>query len=304
MAALRIAYHPIYAHPLPEGHRFPMLKYELIPEQLLYEGVIKPGNLFSPQPCPEEVVLWTHDKVYLDKLLHQGLSEREQRRIGFPQSPALTQRELVITQGTIDCCYYAMENGVAMNVAGGTHHAFADRGEGFCLLNDFAIAANYLLRKQLAKKVVIIDLDVHQGNGTAKLFEYNPQVFTFSMHGRNNYPFHKEQSDLDIELHDGIKDEEYLKLLQDALPAVLEKERPDFAFYLSGVDILSTDKFGKLKVSPQGCQQRDEYVFTLLRDKKIPCTVAMGGGYSPRVKTIVDAHCNTFKTAAAVYGLH
>ena len=304
MPVLRIAYDPIYAHPLPEGHRFPMLKYELIPEQLLYEGVIKQTNLFTPAPCAEEVVLWTHDKEYVDKLLHQRLSEKEQRRIGFPQSPALTQRELIITQGTIDCCHYALENGVAMNVAGGTHHAFADRGEGFCLLNDFAVAANYLLRKGLVKKILIIDLDVHQGNGTAKLFEGVPEVFTFSMHGRNNYPFHKERSDLDIELHDGIGDEEYLTLLHNTLPVLLEKEAPDFAFYLSGVDILNTDKFGKLKVSPQGCQQRDEAVFSLLKGRNIPCTVAMGGGYSPKVKTIVDAHCQTFKTAATVYGLH
>jgi acetoin utilization deacetylase AcuC-like enzyme len=232
------------------------------------------------------------------------LSAKEQRRIGFPQSPALTERELIITQGTIDCCRHAFESGVAMNVAGGTHHAFADRGEGFCLLNDFAVAANYLLRKNLSKKILIIDLDVHQGNGTAKLFEGEPRVFTFSMHGRNNYPFHKERSDLDVELPNGIGDAEYLGLLRDTLPQLIDREQPDFAFYLSGVDILSTDKFGKLGVSLEGCQQRDETVFTLLRDKKIPCTVAMGGGYSPRVKTIVDAHCNTFKTAAEVYNLH
>lgn len=304
MATLHIAYHPIYAHPLPEGHRFPMLKYELIPEQLLYEGVITAANLFVPVACPEEVVLWTHDGAYLDKLLHQGLSAKEQRRIGFPQSPALTERELIITQGTIDCCHFAFETGVALNVAGGTHHAFADRGEGFCLLNDFAVAANYLLRKGLAKKILIIDLDVHQGNGTAKLFEGVPQVFTFSMHGRNNYPFHKERSDLDVELPDGMGDHEYLGLLRDTLPSLIEREQPDFAFYLSGVDILSTDKFGKLGVSLSGCRQRDEIVFTLLKDKKIPCAVAMGGGYSPRVKTIVEAHCNTFKTAAEVYNLH
>ncbi|HEY1112264.1 MAG TPA: histone deacetylase [Chitinophagaceae bacterium] len=304
MATLHIAYHPIYAHPLPEGHRFPMLKYELIPGQLLYEGVIKPSNLFTPAPCPEEVVLWTHEAEYLDKLLHQRLSDREQRRIGFPQSPALTERELIITQGTIDCCHHALVAGVALNVAGGTHHAFADRGEGFCLLNDFAVAANYLLRKRLAQKILIIDLDVHQGNGTAKVFEGVEPVFTFSMHGRNNYPFHKERSDLDVELPDGIGDEDYLGLLRHHLPLLLERERPDFVFYLSGVDILSTDKFGKLGVSLRGCQQRDETVFTLLRDKKIPCAVAMGGGYSPRVKTIVEAHCNTFKTAVEVYNLH
>src|SRR5919107_1751890 len=153
MRKLHIAYHPIYAHPLPEGHRFPMLKYELIPGQLLYEGVINEAALFAPQICPDDVVLTTHTAAYLTKLKEQTLSPSEQRRIGFPQSPQLTQRELMITQGTIDCCYYALENGIALNVAGGTHHAFANKGEGFCLLNDFAVAANYLLHKKLAERI-------------------------------------------------------------------------------------------------------------------------------------------------------
>jgi acetoin utilization deacetylase AcuC-like enzyme len=300
---LHIAFHPIYAHPLPEGHRFPMLKYELIPGQLLYEGTIRQDNLFAPDLCPDEVVLWTHTKEYLNKLKYQTLSAREQRHIGFPQSPQLTQRELMIAQGTIDCCHYAFENGVALNVAGGTHHAFTDKGEGFCLLNDFAVAANYLLHKKLAKQILIIDLDVHQGNGTAKIFEGEPRVFTFSMHGKNNYPFHKEKSDRDIELPDGITDAEYLHILHQTLPQLIEKVKPDFVFYLSGVDILFTDKFGKLKVSMSGCKQRDEAVFTMLRQQQIPCTVAMGGGYSPQVKTIVEAHCNTFRVAKEVWEL-
>ncbi len=216
---VKIAYHKIYAHPLPEGHRFPMLKYELIPEQLLHEGTITHDNLFAPQPCPEEVVLWTHDKIYFDKLIHQTLSASEQRRIGFPQSPQLTLRELIIAQGTIDCCYYAVQYGVALNVAGGTHHAYADRGEGFCLLNDMAVAANYLLKKNLAKQILIIDLDVHQGNGTAKLFQHEPRVFTFSMHGAHNYPFHKEESDLDVPLKDGTDEQTYLSILNETLPS-------------------------------------------------------------------------------------
>lgn len=299
---IKIAYHKIYAHPLPEGHRFPMLKYELIPEQLLHEGCITIENLFEPKPCAEEIVLLTHDKVYYDKLINQTLSAGEQRRIGFPQSPTLTLRELIITQGTIDCCYYAMQNGVALNVAGGTHHAFADKGEGFCLLNDMAVAANYLLHKKEAGKILIIDLDVHQGNGTAKLFEQENRVFTFSMHGAHNYPFHKEKSDLDIPLIDGTNDETYLDALYKTLPALIEKVKPDFAFFLSGVDILNTDKFGKLKVSMEGCKQRDEFVFSLLKQNNIPVTVAMGGGYSPDIKIIVEAHCNTFRTAVDIYG--
>lgn len=298
---IRIAYDPIYAHPLPEGHRFPMLKYELIPEQLLYEGTILPEQLFSPQPCKDETVLLTHDLVYLNKLKQQTLSASEQRKIGFPQSPELTNRELMITQGTIDCALFALENGIALNVAGGTHHAFRDRGEGFCLLNDMAVAANYLLHHQLAKQVLIIDLDVHQGNGTAKIFENDPRVFTFSMHGAHNYPFHKEQSDLDVPLKDGTDTSEYLNLLATHLPALLSRIKPDFAFYLSGVDILDTDKFGKLKVSPDGCKQRDEMVLGLLQQNQVPVAVAMGGGYSADIRIITEAHCQTFRTAKSIY---
>lgn len=298
---LHIAYDPIYAHPLPEGHRFPMIKYELIPGQLLYEGTIQPQNIFSPLPCPDEIILLTHSSDYLKKLHEQSLSASEQRKIGFPQSPQLTLRELMITQGTIDCCYYAKHNGVSLNVAGGTHHAFRDRGEGFCLLNDFAVAANYLLKNGLAKKILIIDLDVHQGNGTASIFRHNEKVFTFSMHGKNNYPFHKEKSSVDIELPDGIGDDKYLDLLRTNLEKILREVQPDFAFYLSGVDILHTDKFGKLKVSLEGCSRRDRIVFTDLIKSGIPVTVAMGGGYSPDHKIIVEAHCNTFRIAKEMY---
>lgn len=284
---LHIAYDTIYAHPLPEGHRFPMLKYELIPEQLLHEGSITQSNLFKPKECSLDIVLQTHEKEYVDKLLNQALTASEQRKIGFPQSPELTKRELIITQGTIDCSLHALQHGAAMNIAGGTHHAFANRGEGFCLLNDMAVAANYLLQQKLAKKILIIDLDVHQGNGTAKIFEHEERVFTFSMHGAHNYPFHKEKSDLDIPLLDGINSKDYLSLLEENLTHLIKTVQPDFAFYLSGVDILETDKFGKLKVT--------------LHAHKIPVTVAMGGGYSPDVRTIVEAHCNTFRTALKIF---
>lgn len=299
---LKIAYHKIYAHSLPEGHRFPMLKYELIPEQLVYEGSVTAENFFEPNECKHETILRTHEKNYFDKLLNQTLSASEQRKIGFPQSPALTKRELVITQGTIDCCTYALQYGVAMNIAGGTHHAFADRGEGFCLLNDMAVAANYLLINNLAKKILIIDLDVHQGNGTAKLFENHQCVFTFSMHGAHNYPFHKEKSYLDIPLLDGTNDSTYLSLLQNNLYQLIDTLHPDFAFFLSGVDILETDKFGKLKVTLQGCKARDQFVLNALHNNNIPVVVAMGGGYSPDIKTIVEAHCNTFRAAQELYG--
>lgn len=301
MAEVKIAFDPIYAHPLPEGHRFPMLKYELIPAQLLHEGTITPQQLFAPKPCSQQVVLMTHTPLYVDKLLHQTLSASEQRKICFPQSAELTHREFIITQGTIDCCHYAIEHGVALNVAGGTHHAFADRGEGFCLLNDFGVAANYLLHHNLAKQILIIDLDVHQGNGTAKLFESEPRVFTFSMHGQHNYPFHKEHSDLDVPLKDGTTSDTYQNILYEILPKLLENVQPDFAFFLSGVDILESDKFGKLKVTVDACRQRDEFVFTQLKQHAIPCVVAMGGGYSADIKIIAEAHCNTFRTAMDLF---
>ena len=279
-----------------------MLKYELIPGQLLHEGAITPENIFAPGPCPEETILWTHDKDYLHKLMYQKLTASEQRKIGFPQSPELTERELIITQGTIDCCHFALENGIALNVAGGTHHAFADRGEGFCMLNDHAVAANYLLQKKLAKQILIIDLDVHQGNGTAKLFENRQNIFTFSMHGQHNYPFHKEKSDLDVPLADGTDDRTYLDILAQTLPSLIEKIKPDFCFFQSGVDILETDRYGKLKVTLQGCKQRDEMVLSLTKKHSIPCVISMGGGYSPDVRNIVEAHCNTFRTAFDIYG--
>lgn len=300
---LKIAYDPIYTHPLPEGHRFPMLKYELIPGQLIHEGSVSHENFFSPVICEDEIVLWTHDAAYLKRLHDQTLSAKEQRHIGFPQSPQLTQRELMITEGTIDCCHFALEYGVALNVAGGTHHAFYDRGEGFCMLNDFAVASNYLLRKKLAQQILIVDLDVHQGNGTASLFAGEPRVFTFSMHGAHNYPFHKEQSDLDIGLKDGTDDNTYLSLLKENLHTLIESVKPDFVCYLSGVDILDTDQFGKLKVSMEGCGKRDELVLETLQRRGIPCVIAMGGGYSQDVRRIVEAHCQTFRLAKEIYSL-
>ena len=296
-----IAFDPIYAHPLPEGHRFPMLKYELIPAQLLREGIITEKQILTPSALEEDIILQTHTADYWQKLQQQTLTDKEQRRIGLPQSPALTLREITIARGTVDCALHALDHGVALNVAGGTHHAFADHGEGFCLLNDFAIAANYLLSQRLVKKVLIIDLDVHQGNGTASLFMGHSQVYTFSMHGAHNYPFHKEMSDWDVPLPDGMNDHDYLRTLQDCLPVLINNVKPDFVFYLSGVDILETDRYGKLKVTAQGCMQRDEMVFHALKQHNIPCAVSMGGGYSTQIKDIVNAHCNTFKAAAEIF---
>jgi acetoin utilization deacetylase AcuC-like enzyme len=278
-----------------------MLKYELIPEQLMYEGSIQLDHLFVPSIYSAEDILMTHEVDYYLRLINQQLSPSEQRIIGFPQSPELIQRELMITQGTIDCALFAMENGCAMNVAGGTHHAFSDRGEGFCLLNDMAVAANCLLQRKLVNKVLIIDLDVHQGNGTAKILENVPEVFTFSVHGKNNYPFRKEQSDLDIGLEDGTTGKEYLAMLHSVLPELMDQVEPDFVFYLAGVDVLATDKLGKFQLSLEECKQRDKVVLELVHKNRIPVAIALGGGYSPDIKDIVEAHCNTFRLALDLY---
>lgn len=298
---LKIAHSPIYCHLLPEGHRFPMIKYELIPEQLIYEGTCTEANFFSPEVVDTKWVLGVHTEQYLNDLMNLTIDPKMERRIGFPVTKELVMRELIITQGTIDCCRYAFESGVSMNVAGGTHHAYADKGEGFCLLNDVAVASYYLLENKLAKQILVIDLDVHQGNGTAVIFENEPRVFTFSMHGAENYPLKKEKSDLDIALPTYCEDQPYLDLLYSTLPRLIGEVKPDFLFYISGVDILKTDKLGKLSVSKEGCYLRDKFVFEQARKHKLPIVVSMGGGYSPRIADIVEAHCNTYRLANEMY---
>jgi acetoin utilization deacetylase AcuC-like enzyme len=280
-----------------------MAKYDLLPGQLLYEGTVKESQFFEPTICTDEHVLLTHDATFLQRIHALQLTASEQRAIGFPQSAQLIQRELTIMQGSIDCALHAIyNNSIGINIAGGTHHSFADRGEGFCILNDMAIVANYVLHYGLAKKVLIVDLDVHQGNGTAKLFEASTNVFTYSMHGAHNYPFRKEHSHLDIPLQDGTDTATYLQLLQQYLPVILDTFQPDIVCYNSGVDILETDKFGKLKVSMQGVHARDRYVLQLIRNYNIACVVAMGGGYSTDVNTILEAHCGVFRSAMEFWG--
>lgn len=298
---IKIAYHSLYAHPLPAGHRFPMLKYELIPEQLLHEGTIQQTNLFAPELLDESEIIATHDKNYWLQLKNLTLPVKEQRRIGFPLNKQLIEREVRIARGTIDGALYAQQFGVAFNVAGGTHHAGSNWGEGFCMLNDQAIAANYLLNNDLAKRILIIDLDVHQGNGTAEIFLNEPRVFTFSMHGAQNFPFRKEQSDVDIPLANGTNDEEFLNRLQEVLPQIIKSHQPDFVFYLAGVDVLETDTLGKLSLSKNACKQRDQIVFEACIKHQLPVQVSMGGGYSADIKVIVDAHCNTFRLAKDLF---
>ncbi|WP_114777442.1 histone deacetylase family protein [Botryobacter ruber] len=298
---LKIAWSPVFVHSLPEGHRFPMAKYELLPEQLLYEGTITHDNLFAPEPLPEPFILDTHEADYWYRLSHQLLTPSEVRRTGFPQSKELVHREVVIMNGTVQAALYAQQFGIGMNVAGGTHHAFTNRGEGFCLLNDIAIAANHLLKYKGVKKILVVDLDVHQGDGTAQIFKNEPRVFTFSMHGGNNYPHRKEHSDLDIPLADGTDDNTYLSLLRNTLPRLLQEQEPEFVFYQSGVDVLYSDKLGKLGMSLQGCKERDRLVLELCRKNSLPVAVSMGGGYSKQLAHIVEAHANTFRLAQQLF---
>ncbi|GAA4392796.1 histone deacetylase [Hymenobacter koreensis] len=278
-----------------------MLKYELLPEQLVREGTLSETSLFAPIPLPEKYFLDTHDAAYWLRLQQGQLTRAEERATGFPWSEALVQREVTILGGTVQCAKLALHTGVALNVAGGTHHAFRDRGEGFCLLNDQAVAANYLLHHEGFQKVLIVDLDVHQGNGTAAIFQHEPRVFTFSMHGARNYPARKEQSDLDLPLPDGTDDATYLKLLAETLPRLLDEVQPQFVFYLAGVDVLATDKLGKLGLTREGCRQRDRLVLELCYRNRLPVVVCMGGGYSERVADIVEAHANTFRLAQELW---
>ncbi len=298
---LKIAHHPIYTHPLPEGHRFPMIKYELLPKQLIHEGTCIEENFFTPQIPNNSHILAVHTKEYYNSLIDLSLDPKVARKIGFPLSKELVDREVIIADGTIKASKYALKHGVAMNIAGGTHHAYTDHGEAFCLLNDQAIGARYLLYKGFVKKVLIVDLDVHQGNGTAEIFKNDTAVFTFSMHGANNYPFKKETSDLDIELPNQIDDQEYLKILKNTLPKLIQDHKPDFIYYLCGVDILSTDKLGKLGCTVSGCKERDRFVLQVCKDVDIPVMCSMGGGYSPDIKTIIEAHANTFRLAQHIF---
>ena len=226
---------------------------------------------------------------------------KAQKKIGFPINDSVVRRSFVATGGTVLASKLALESRLACNTAGGSHHATFDYGAGYCVFNDTAVAANYLKNKGYAKKILILDLDVHQGNGTAEIFESNADVFTFSMHGKKNYPFHKTKSDLDLELEDNCSDEKFLAILKETLPELIKKVKPDFIFYLCGVDVLSTDKLGRIGMSIEGCKQRDLIVLELCKALKIPVQCSMGGGYSQDIRIIIEAHANTFRAAKNIF---
>lgn len=298
---LKIFHSDRFVPRLPEGHRFPIQKYQLIREQLLYEGSVEEWQLEESFPVTEEDILAVHTEAYWSAMREVRIQPRKMRKIGFPQSAQLVERSRRSCQGTLSAALHALEHGIGMNIAGGTHHAYADSGEGFCLLNDFAICAHHLFQRQLARQILVVDLDVHQGNGTAKIFEHDSRVFTFSMHGKDNYPLHKEQSDLDIALPSGTEDEAYLRQLLQTLPDLIETVRPDLILYQAGVDVLATDRLGKLALSREGCLSRDQIVMDNAKTNHIPLAVAIGGGYSPRLADTVEAHANTFRLAAKLF---
>jgi len=276
-----------------------MSKYPLLKAQLLDEGVLAAGDLLEPEPLDRETLDLVHTAEYLNKLESSGLSAAEQRRLGLPWSESLWLRSRLASGGTLLAARAALAGGLAGNLAGGTHHAFADHGEGFCVLNDVAVAVTKLRVEGAIERAAIIDLDVHQGNGTAAIFERTDEVFTFSMHGERNYPAAKMRSDLDVALKDGVGDAEYLELLQRHLPTVLENAGTDIAFYLAGVDVAAGDRYGKLKLSDEGIRARDAAVIESVRGRGVPLVIVLGGGYAATRARTAELHALAFREAVA-----
>jgi acetoin utilization deacetylase AcuC-like enzyme len=295
---MKCSYHPTYQVPLPPGHPFPMSKYPLLKDLLLAEGILAAGDILEPEPLDTLTLELVHTREYLDKLESSSLTAAEQRRLGVPWSQALWQRSRLASAGTLLAARAALEHGLGGNLAGGTHHAFADHGEGFCVLNDVAIAIRKLQAERAIGRAAVVDLDVHQGNGTAAIFEADPEVFTFSMHGDRNYPLAKMRSSLDVPLKDGVGDAEYLDLLQQHLPAVLDSARADIVFYLAGVDVAAGDRFGKLALTEEGIRLRDRCVIEAVRRRGTPLNIVLGGGYASSRARTAELHAHVFREAA------
>ena len=293
-------YSPHYYADIGEDHVFPIKKFEIARDRLIDEGTLKRSEVFEPEPAAFEDLTLVHTVDYIQRLSHGELTAKEIRKLGLPWSESLVRRSFLAVSGTIEASRSAVEEGVASNLAGGTHHAFPDRGEGFCVLNDVAVAVEVLRREKSAERFLIIDCDVHQGNGTAFIFNEDAEVFTFSMHGEKNYPLFKERSDLDIELPDGTTDEAYLLTLEEALSRVMHFD-PDLVFYLGGADPYEDDQLGRLSVTKQGLRRRDEMVLEVARSEQIPVVTLMSGGYAKDILDTVDIHCNTIRAVKAVF---
>ncbi|MBI1257930.1 MAG: histone deacetylase [Chloroflexi bacterium] len=297
---MKAFYSDVFVLPLPTDHRFPMAKYHLLRERILSEGILRPDDLRLPEPATDAQLLRAHDAEYLEKVKNGGLSAKEIRRIGFPWTPQMVERSRRSVGATIAACRTALSEGVSVNLAGGTHHAFRDHGEGYCVFNDAAVAARVLQDEGRVRRVVILDCDVHQGNGTAAILAGDSTVFTFSVHGAKNFPFHKEKSDLDLELPDGTSDEVYLQYVEEGARRAIAMANADLAIYLAGADPFYKDRLGRMAVSMAGLEQRDRIIFDLCRENGLPVAVAMAGGYAPNVEDIVAIHIQTIRLAATL----
>lgn len=299
---MRVSYDAGYYVPLPPRHPFPMGKFPALHSLLLREGLIRPEDVVTPRQADWADLLLVHTPDYLTKLASGTLDKKAERRMGLPWSPELVIRSRLAVQGTINAAFMALEDGIAANLAGGTHHAFPDHGEGFCVLNDVAIALRVLERSGWIRRALVIDLDVHQGNGTASIFADDDMAFTFSVHGERNYPFPKPASSLDIGLPDGTGDDVYLDLLARTLPEVIDKSRPDLVIYLAGIDVLAGDRFGRLSLTREGLHARDGYVLETLYQAGLPVTLVLSGGYAPSPEQTADLHAIAHREARRVYG--
>lgn len=297
---MRVSYTPLYYADIGEGHVFPIKKFEMVRDRLLREGTLSPQNLVEPQPASVEDVMLVHTEDYVRRLRAGALTAREIRRLGLPWSKALVRRSFLAAAGTINAARWALEDGIGSNLAGGTHHAFPDHGEGFCVLNDVAVAIRVLQRDGLIERASVVDCDVHQGNGTAQIFESDARVFTFSMHGAKNYPLFKMRSSLDIELADETDDASYLKILSENLERAFD-HKPDIVFYLGGADPFVGDKLGRLSLSIEGLRARDEFVLEECRARNVAVATVMSGGYAADINDTVEIHCNTIRAARKVF---
>ena len=295
---MKVFYSDHFVLPLPEGHRFPMVKYSMLRERVAQDGICGPGELRAPHAVTDEEILHAHVPDYLRRVVSGTLTDKEVRRIGFPWSEKMVERSRRASGGTLLACLAAFDEGFAANLAGGTHHAFSDRGEGYCVFNDSAIAARAVQAAGLVERVVVIDTDVHQGNGTAEILHRDPTVFTFSVHGAKNFPFRKEESDLDAPLPDGAGDAEFLATLERGLEAALDAANADLAIYLAGADPFEGDRLGRLSVTKSGLAERDRLVLQTCRARGIPVAVTMAGGYANEVEDSVDVHFQSIRRAA------
>jgi acetoin utilization deacetylase AcuC-like enzyme len=291
-----------YTFPLPEGHRFPVAKYAMLRDAVVAQGIVAAERVLDPPRVGDDALLLVHTPEYVRRFREGALDAAELRRLGFPWSPGLVERSYRAVGGTIAAARHALEHGLAMNLAGGTHHAFPDHGEGFCVFNDVAVAVRLLRRDGLARRVTIVDLDVHQGNGTHAIFARDADVYTFSMHGGKNYPFHKVAGTLDLELADGTGDDAYLDMLRDALPRVLAASSPDLVVYIAGADPHEGDQLGRLALTFDGLSRRDAFVLDSCREVGIPVAITIGGGYGRRIEDTVAVHAQTVRVAAARSG--